>query len=111
MILYAVLTTFRTIGPFELDWAGQQYKCSLSQWITFSLLATLQGINLFWLYFIIKIALNVVFADVVQDMRSEDEEEEEIDDRNGKAKLANGHLENPGDVKGVHETAEVKKKL
>lgn len=53
----------------------------------------------------------MVFADVVQDMRSEDEEEEEIDNRNGKAKLANGHLENPADVKGVHETAEVKKKL
>ena len=109
MILYAVLTTFRTIGPFELDWAGQQYKCSLSQWITFSLLATLQGINLFWLYFIIKIALNVVFADIVQDVRSEDEEEE-IDDRNGRAKLANGHLENPSDVKGVRETATTKKK-
>lgn len=111
MILYAVLTTFRTIGPFELDWAGQQYKCSLSQWITFSLLATLQGINLFWLYFIIKIALNVVFADIVQDMRSEDEEEEETDDRNGKVKLTNGYLKNPSDRKGVRENAEAKKVL
>lgn len=111
MILYAVLTTFRTIGPFELDWAGQQYKCSLSQWITFSLLATLQGINLFWLYFIIKIALNVVFADIVQDLRSEDEEEEEIGDRNVKVKLANGHLKNPTDLKGVRENAEAKKEL
>lgn len=110
-ILYAVLTTFRTIGPFELDWAGQQYKCSLSQWITFSLLATLQGINLFWLYFIIKIALNVVFADIVQDMRSEDEEEEETDDRNRKVKLANGHLKNPSDIKGVRENADAKKEL
>ena len=111
MILYAVLTTFRTIGPFELDWAGQQYKCSLSQWITFSLLATLQSINLFWLYFIIKIALNVVFADIVQDVRSEDEEEEETDDRNGKVKLDNGHLENSSDVKCVRKTAKAKKKL
>ena len=111
MILYAVLTTFRTIGPFELDWAGQQYKCSLSQWITFSLLATLQGINLFWLYFIIKIALNVVFADIVQDMRSEDEEEEETDDRNRKVKLANGQLKSPSDIKSVRENAEARKEL
>lgn len=111
MILYAVLTTFRTIGPFELDWAGQQYKCSLSQWITFSLLATLQGINLFWLYFIIKIALNVVFADIVQDMRSEDEEEEESDDRNRKVKLANGQLKSPSDIKSVRENAEARKEL
>lgn len=51
----------------------------------------------------------MVFADIVQDVRSEDEEEE-IDDRNGKAKLANGHLENSSDVKGVSETAEAKKK-
>lgn len=111
MILYAVLTTFRTIGPFQLDWAGQQYKCSLSQWITFSLLAALQGINLFWLYFIIKIALNVVFADIVQDMRSEDEEEEDADDRKGEVKMANGHLKNPSDIKSVRENAEAKKEL
>lgn len=51
----------------------------------------------------------MVLADIVQDVRSEDEEEE-IDDRNGRTKLANGHLENPSDVKGVRETAEVKKK-
>lgn len=34
--------------------------------------------NLFWLFFIVRIALNVVFADVVKDVRSDDEEEEEV---------------------------------
>ena len=33
--------------------------------------------NLFWLSFIIKIALNVVFKSVKEDVRSDDEEEEE----------------------------------
>lgn len=51
----------------------------------------------------------MVFADIVQDVRSEDEDEE-IDDRNGRAKLANGLLENPSDVKGVRETAATKRK-
>lgn len=76
-ILYAVLTTFRTVGPFELNWETQQYKCSLSQYITFSLLAALQSINLFWLYCILRIAINVVLKDDARDVRSDDEEVEE----------------------------------
>ena len=111
MILYAILTTFRTIGPFEVDWANQQYKCALSQWITFGLLATLQSINLFWLFFIIKIALNVVFANVVQDVRSDDEEEEEIEGPGEKVRVANGHVDESGDLRSVNGYDEAKKKL
>ena len=76
-ILYAVLTTFRTIGPFELNWETQQYKCWISQYITFALLACLQSINLLWLWFIIRIALTVVFKEPVRDVRSDDEDDEE----------------------------------
>ncbi|KAL9130439.1 MAG: hypothetical protein Q9217_001362 [Psora testacea] len=76
VILHSILTTFRTVGPFDLNWETQQYKCSLSQNITFALLAALQGINMFWLYFILKIAWNVVFRHVEKDVRSDDEEDE-----------------------------------
>lgn len=76
-ILWAVLTEFRTVGPFELNWETQQYKCWISQYITFALLASLQAVNLFWLYLIMRILKKYVFDDVVQDERSEDEEEEE----------------------------------
>ena len=69
--------TFQNVGPFILDWAGQQYKCWLSQYITFGLLATLQSINLFWLYFILRIGWNAVFTSVQKDVRSDDEEDEE----------------------------------
>ena len=84
VILYATLTTFRTVGPFELNWDTQQYKCWLSQYITFALLASLQSINLFWLFFILRIAYNIVFVNLVTDVRSDDEETEgEVEEKEG----------------------------
>jgi acyl-CoA-dependent ceramide synthase len=79
-ILWATLTEFRTVGPFELNWETQQYKCWISQYITFSLLACLQAVNLFWLFLILRIAKNYVFSNVTVDERSEDEEEDENTD-------------------------------
>lgn len=76
-ILWAVLTEFQTVGPFELNWETQQYKCRLSQVITFGLLSALQAVNLLWLFLILRIAKNYVLSDVRKDERSEDEEEEE----------------------------------
>ncbi|KAK2798323.1 hypothetical protein FQN50_008879 [Emmonsiellopsis sp. PD_5] len=78
-ILWAVLTIFETVGPFELNWATQQYKCRLSQVITFGLLAALQAINLFWLFLILRIAKNYVLSDVKRDERSDNEDEDEED--------------------------------
>ncbi|KAL3479296.1 TLC domain-containing protein [Aspergillus californicus] len=75
--LWAVLTEFRTVGPFELNWETQQYKCWISQYITFTLLATLQAVNLFWLFLILRILKNYIFTNVTKDERSDDEEEEE----------------------------------
>lgn len=76
-ILWAVLTEFRTVGPFELNWETQQYKCWISQYITFALLASLQAVNLFWLFLILRILANYVFNNVKKDERSDDEDEEE----------------------------------
>lgn len=76
-ILWAVLTEFRTVGPFELNWETQQYKCWISQYITFALLASLQAVNLFWLFLILRILANYLFNNVKKDERSDDEDEEE----------------------------------
>ena len=79
-ILWACLTEFRTVGPYELNWETQQYKCWISQIITFSLLASLQAVNLFWLFLILRIAKNYVFSHTVADERSDEEEEDDDDD-------------------------------
>lgn len=80
-ILYSILTTFQTVGPFELNWTTQQYKCWISQAITFALLASLQAVNLFWWFFICRIAYRFVWVGTADDDRSEyeptDEETEE----------------------------------
>ncbi|KAJ8608968.1 hypothetical protein MRB53_039407 [Persea americana] len=78
-IIYGVCTSFVTVGPFELNWETQQYKCRLSQVITFALLATLQSVNLFWLFFILRIAYRMVRYNIQKDERSDDGEEEEVE--------------------------------
>lgn len=93
-ILWAVLTEFRTVGPFELNWETQQYKCLLSQSITFTLLASLQAVNIFWLFLILRVSKNYVFNKVRKDERSdnEDEEEEEAPSK----ELSNGSVTSTG---------------
>lgn len=76
-ILYSITTEFKTVGPFELAFERQQYKCWISQYITFLLLAMLQALNLFWLFLIMRITYNVVFKNVKRDVRSDNEEEED----------------------------------
>src|SRR5690349_2950914 len=76
-ILYSILTTFRTIGPWELNWETQQYKCWISQYITFALLASLQAVNLFWWFFICRIAYRFVVYNDADDDRSEYEPSED----------------------------------
>lgn len=88
-ILYSLLTEFRTIGPYELNWETQQYKCWISNIITFALLAMLQSLNLFWLYCLMRSAWKFVAYGVKKDDRSEDESETETitDQQNGGAQL------------------------
>lgn len=94
-ILFSLFTEFKTVGPYELDWETQQYKCTLSFVITLALLSALQALNLFWLFFIIRIAYRFVVHNVAKDDRSdadESEAEEEVAAAaaNGKAGAANG---------------------
>ncbi|KAL8812921.1 MAG: hypothetical protein Q9200_000660 [Gallowayella weberi] len=77
VILHSITTIYSTVGPFELNWDTQQYKCWISQYITFGLLASLQAMNVFWLYFIGKVALRVMRGGEKKDDRSDVEEDEE----------------------------------
>ena len=102
-IIWAVLTEFRTVGPYELNFATQQYKCWISQIITFTLLASLQAVNLFWLFLILRILKNYLLNSVKQDERSDDEDDDEEEEEvevptkaaNGSNSLANGDSQAP----------------
>ncbi|KAH6653833.1 TLC domain-containing protein [Truncatella angustata] len=74
--LWSVLTEFTYVGPFEINWETEQYKSRLSQVIIFTLLASLQALNLFWLFFIIRIAYRFIAAGDADDDRSEADESE-----------------------------------
>ncbi|USP78359.1 acyl-CoA-dependent ceramide synthase [Curvularia clavata] len=81
-IIWSILTTFKTVGPFELNWETQQYKCWISQYITFALLASLQAVNLFWWFFICRIAYRfVVYKDADDDRSEYSATEEEIEEK------------------------------
>jgi acyl-CoA-dependent ceramide synthase len=91
-ILFSLFTEFKTVGPYELNWETQQYKCTISFVITLALLSCLQALNLFWLFFIIRIAYRFVVHNVAKDDRS-DAEESEAEEANGDAPVngtANG---------------------
>ncbi|KAK3691579.1 sphingosine N-acyltransferase lag1 [Vermiconidia calcicola] len=68
---------FATIGPYELDWHMQQYKCWISQVISFVLLSALQAVNMFWFFLILRILYRFVKRIGLSDVRSDDEDEEE----------------------------------
>lgn len=89
-ILYSLFNEFKTVGPYVLDWDAGTYKSELAFYITGSLLSALQALNLFWLFFIIRIAYRFVRDREATDDRSEAEESELEDVSNGKAAAANG---------------------
>ncbi|KAL7900840.1 TLC domain-containing protein [Trichoderma sp. SZMC 28014] len=76
-IIWSLFTEFRTVGPFELNWETQQYKCWISQYITAALLASLQALNLFWLFYILRIAFRFIRDKEATDDRSDEDDDEE----------------------------------
>lgn len=78
---------YATVGPFELDWVTQQYKCWISQWITFGLLLALQSVNLFWLFLILRIAWRYIRTGEEKDDRSEYEDDDEEPAKDEQQKL------------------------
>jgi very-long-chain ceramide synthase len=75
-ILWSEFNEFKTVGPYELDWAMGQFKCWISHYISTALLASLQGLNIFWLYYILRIAWRFVFLNIAEDDRSDNDEKE-----------------------------------
>jgi hypothetical protein len=74
---------FETVGSFVLNWDTEQYKCWISQWVTFSLLAALQAINLFWLFFICRILWRAIISlgqDATDDRSEYSDDEAEVDE-------------------------------
>lgn len=76
-ILWSVLTEFRTVGDFQLNWDTQQYKCWISQPIVFALIFALQILNAYWLFLIFRILYRYVVGGVKQDERSDTEDDDE----------------------------------
>ncbi|KAI1333703.1 longevity assurance proteins LAG1/LAC1 [Xylariaceae sp. FL0016] len=104
-IIYSLFTEFKTVGPYELNWETQQYKCDLSFYITLGLLASLQALNLFWLFFIVRIAYRFVVYQTADDDRSEAEESEleeseTTKEKSSKKPLLNGHASTNGNANG-----------
>ncbi|KAG0654960.1 sphingosine N-acyltransferase lag1 [Monosporozyma unispora] len=70
-ILWSVLTEFRTVGEYRLNFAVQQYKCWISLPIVFTLIAALQLVQLYWLFLILRIVYKVATQSVYEDIRSD----------------------------------------
>ncbi|KAI0603100.1 TLC domain-containing protein [Biscogniauxia sp. FL1348] len=76
-IILSLFTEYRTVGPYGLDWEAEQYKCLLSNVVTFVLLAALQALNIFWLFCLLRNGYRYVVHNIAKDDRSESEGEEE----------------------------------
>lgn len=76
-ILWSVLTDFKTVGDYTLNWETQHYKCYISQPIVFFLILALQLVNMYWLFLICRIVWRYVVVGVVEDERSDSEDEGE----------------------------------
>ncbi|KAH8148479.1 uncharacterized protein LAJ45_07582 [Morchella importuna] len=79
-ILWSVLTEFKNVGSWELNWETGSYKSGLAQSVAITLLGSLQAVNLFWLWLILRIAKRYVLTSDAVDERSEDEDESSSED-------------------------------
>lgn len=59
-----------------MDWEGGQFKSPMAHYISTVLLASLQALNLFWLWNILRVAYRIVFFNVAEDDRSDNDEAE-----------------------------------
>lgn len=75
-ILYSEFNEFKTVGPYVMDWANGQFKSPLSFVLSTILLAALQGLNLFWLFHILRIAYRITFHNITEDDRSDNDDDE-----------------------------------
>ncbi|KAH7263247.1 TLC domain-containing protein [Fusarium tricinctum] len=108
-IIWSLLNEYETVGPFELNWETQQYKCRIAQVITFTLLASLQALNLFWLFCIARIAWRFVVQNDLQDDRSEDEDDGDMDEDEVSAPVLKANGQANGSSNGQAKAPTVEK--
>lgn len=89
-ILWSEFNEFKTVGPYELNWETEQYKCWISHYISTALLASLQALNLFWLWAIFRIAYRFVFLNDLEDDRSDNDEAEYAEEQRLEALAKDG---------------------
>lgn len=87
-ILWSIVTEFRNVGEWELNWDTQQYKCYISQPIVFGLIGALQLVNAYWLFLIFRILWRYVGGVEVKDERSDDEDEQDSSESSDESKKA-----------------------
>ncbi|RDL33013.1 Uncharacterized protein BP5553_08452 [Venustampulla echinocandica] len=78
-IFISLFNEFRTVGPYEMNWETGQYKSPFSNTIAIVLLGSLQSLNLFWLYCLLRSAFRFVVYNVAKDDRSDTSEDEELE--------------------------------
>ncbi|KAI5807149.1 TLC domain-containing protein [Geopyxis carbonaria] len=110
-LIYSLFTEFKTIGPWRLDWVEGYYKCGLAQVIAGTLLGSLQAVNLFWLWFILRIAKRFILSAEAVDERSEDEAEDEDSSNQGDADTPRIEVTNGENGNSNGHAAEPKKEL
>lgn len=106
-ILLTEFYEFKTIGPYGIVWEDQQYKGPLSHWISTTLLAGLQGLNLFWLFAILRIAYRFLFANELDDDRSDYEDEEELENEQVEEQVAKDKVD--AEIRRIEAIAEAPK--
>jgi very-long-chain ceramide synthase len=74
LILISVVTEFRTVGLWVLDWEQQLYKCWISQYVTFALLSVIQLLDCYWLFLILRIGYRIATGGEQKDDREDDDE-------------------------------------
>lgn len=60
-----------------MEWANEQYKGTLSHVLSTMLLTGLQGLNLYWLFLIGRVAWKSIRGGELEDERSDGEEEDD----------------------------------
>ncbi|KAH3682191.1 hypothetical protein WICPIJ_006854 [Wickerhamomyces pijperi] len=83
-ILWSLLTEFKTVGNYTLNFATQQYKCWISQPIIVALLGFLQILNLYWLALIFKVLFRLLFQNKMEDHRSDSEDDDDDSEQDKK---------------------------
>jgi acyl-CoA-dependent ceramide synthase len=80
IILRSVVTDFKTVGIWVLDWDEGIYKSTLAQVICFGLLSIIQLLDLYWLFLILRIAWRILQGGEQKDDREDiDEDDEEAE--------------------------------